>query len=529
MSYPGIHAASNPDKVAVVMARTGDSLSYRELEDRSCRFAQMMWEAGLRSGDHIAIFADNHIRYFEAFWAAMRSGLYFTTVNRFLTAEEAAYIVQDCGAQVLVASEAVRDVAVEMLPLIPNCPVRLMFDNAADGFESFETVVDQYPTDPLDEQPRGSLMLYSSGTTGKPKGIKRPLDGTQITDPDLIGAGLVGGLFGMSAESVYLSPAPLYHSAPLGFTTGTQSVGGTVVVLEKFDPQEALQAIEVHGVTHSQWVPTMFTRMLKLSEQERKKRDLSTHQVAIHAAAPCPVEVKRQMLDWWGPILHEYYAGTELNGFCYVGPDEWIAHPGTVGKPLIGTLHICDEDGTELPTGESGLIYFEREEQTFEYHRAPDKTRSSQHPDHPLWTTLGDVGRVDEDGFLYLTDRKAFMIISGGVNIYPQEIEDCLILHPEVTDVAVFGVPNEDFGEEVKAVVQPVEGATGDEQLAKRLLEFAREHIAGYKVPRSVDFLDELPRLPTGKLYKRLLRDEYWGGDTDSDATVSPIEQITDS
>ena len=529
MSYPGIHAATNPDKTAVVMARTGESLSYQELEERSCRFAQMMRDAGLRPGDHIAIFADNHIRYFETYWAAIRSGLYFTTVNRFLTAEEAAYIVEDCGAQVLVASTAVREVAIEMLPLIPNCPVRLMFGDSVEGFENFETTVEQYPAEPLDQQPRGSLMLYSSGTTGKPKGIKRPLDGSDISDPDLIGAGLVGGIFGMDTESVYLSPAPLYHSAPLGFTTGTQSVGGTVVVLEKFDPLEALEAIERYGVTHSQWVPTMFTRMLKLSEQDRSKNDLSTHRVAIHAAAPCPVEVKKQMLDWWGPILHEYYAGTELNGFCYVGPDDWIAHPGTVGKPLIGTLHICDEDGSELPTGESGLIYFEREEQTFEYHQAPDKTRSSQHPDNPLWTTLGDVGRVDEDGFLYLTDRKAFMIISGGVNIYPQEIEDCLILHPEVADVAVFGVPNEDFGEEVKAVVQPMDGARGDEPLAKRLTEFAREHIAGYKVPRSIDFMDELPRLPTGKLYKRLLRDAYWGADSDAGATVSPIEQITDS
>ena len=267
--------------------------------------------------------------------------------------------------------------------------------------------------------------------------------------------------------------------------------------------------------------------MLKLPEADRSSYDLSTHKVAIHAAAPCPVEVKHQMLKWWGPILHEYYAGTEGNGFCYVGPEEWIAHPGTVGKPLIGTIHICDEDGVEVEAGEPGLIYFEREEQAFEYHNAPDKTRSSQHPDNRFWTTLGDVGRVDQEGFLYLTDRKAFMIISGGVNIYPQEIEDCLILHPEVADVAVFGVPNADFGEEVKAVVQPVEGTKGTQKLERRLLDYAREHIAGFKVPRSVDFRDELPRLPTGKLYKRLLRDEYWGSDlTDQ---VSPIQRITES
>ena len=529
MSYPGAFVAEQPNKPAVVMARTGDTISYMELEQRSCQFAQMMWDAGLRPGDHVAIFADNHIRYFEAYWAAIRSGLYFTTVNRYLTAEEAAYIVNDCGAKVLVASEAVREVAIEMLPLISDCPVRLMFETDVDGYENYETAVEGYEQVPLGDEPRGSLMLYSSGTTGKPKGIKRPIDGSKIGDPDLIGSALVGGIFGMNQDSIYLSPAPLYHAAPLGFTTGTHSVGGTVVVMEKFDPKEALQVIEQHRVTHSQWVPTMFSRMLKLEREERESWDLSSHRIAIHAAAPCPVEVKKQMMDWWGPILHEYYAGTELNGFCYVGPEDWLAHPGTVGRPLIGTLHICDEDGIELPTGESGLIYFEREEQTFEYHEAPEQTQSSCHPDNPFWTTLGDVGRLDEEGFLYLTDRKAFMIISGGVNIYPQEIEDCLILHPEVADVAVFGVPNEDFGEEVKAVVQAIGEIEDEASLAGRLLGYARENLAGYKVPRSIDFRPELPRLPTGKLYKRLLRDEYWGVEDGSEGGISPIAQITDS
>ena len=262
MSYPGAFVAEQPNKPAVVMARTGDTISYMELEQRSCRFAQMMWDAGLRPGDHVAIFADNHIRYFEAYWAAIRSGLYFTTVNRYLTAEEAAYIVNDCGAKVLVVSEAVREVAIEMLPLISDCPVRLMFETDVDGYENYETAVEGYEQVPLGDEPRGSLMLYSSGTTGKPKGIKRPIDGSKIGDPDLIGSALVGGIFGMNQDSIYLSPAPLYHTAPLGFTTGTHSVGGTVVVMEKFDPKEALQVIEQHRVTHSQWVPTMFSRML---------------------------------------------------------------------------------------------------------------------------------------------------------------------------------------------------------------------------------------------------------------------------
>ena len=511
MSYPGTYSATDPDRPAVVMARDGQTRTFGELEARSCQFAQLMWAAGMRPGDNVTIFADNNIGYFDVFWAAMRSGLYLTTVNRYLTAEEAAYIVNDCGARMLVASPAVAATACDMLPLIGECDMRLMLDDAADGFEPFEDAIAAHPAEPLAEQPRGSAMLYSSGTTGRPKGIKRPLDGTSITDPDLLGAGLLGGIFGFGEGTRYLSPAPLYHSAPLSFTTGTQSVGGTAVVMDRFDAAEALSYIERYGITHSQWVPTMFSRMLKLPEAERSRHDLSSHQVAVHAAAPCPVEVKHEMISWWGPILHEYYAGTELNGFCYVSSQEWLERPGTVGKPLIGVIHICDDEGNELPVGEAGTIYFEREIPAFEYHNDPAKTAESRHGAHPLWSTLGDMGRVDDDGYLYLTDRKAFMIISGGVNIYPQEIEDRLVLHPKVADVAVFGVPNEDFGEEVKAVVQPMAGVESDDALASELLAYAREHLANYKVPRSVDFRDELPRHPTGKLYKRILRDEYWG------------------
>jgi fatty-acyl-CoA synthase len=315
----------------------------------------------------------------------------------------------------------------------------------------------------------------------------------------------------VEADSVYLSPAPLYHSAPIGFCTSMQSLGGTVVMMERFDALEALRALEKYAVTHSQWVPTMFSRMLKLPEQERTGFDLSAHRVAIHAAAPCPRKVKERMFGWWGPILHEYYGGTELNGLTYAGPQDWLAHPGTVGRAVMGTIHICDESGEELPTGEAGIVYFERDKVPFAYHKDPEQTRSAQHPKHPAWTALGDVGYVDEEGFLYLTDRASFMIISGGVNIYPQEIENELISHPKVEDVAVVGVPHADLGEEVKAVVQTVAGVEGDEALAEELMAYAREHLAAYKCPRSVDFERELPRLPTGKLYKRLLKDRYWG------------------
>jgi len=313
---------------------------------------------------------------------------------------------------------------------------------------------------------------------------------------------------------VYLSPAPLYHSAPLAFTAAVHSLGGTNVIMERFDPIEALELIERHRVTHSQWVPTMFVRMLKSPEADRTRFDLSSHEVAVHAAAPCPVEVKRQMIAWWGPIIHEYYGGTELNGMTYCTSEQWLAHPGTVGLPILGTLHICDAEGAELPVGAPGTIYFERDIEAFQYHGDPEKTKSSQHPANPLWTKLGDVGYVDDDGFLYLTDRESFMIISGGVNIYPQEIEDLLVLHPSVADVAVIGVPNADLGEEVKAVVQPDAGVVADDALVGELLEYAREHLAPYKVPRSIDFEEALPRLETGKLYKRLLRDRYWGDKT---------------
>jgi fatty-acyl-CoA synthase len=512
--YPGHHAQAFPDKAAVVSALAGEVITYAELDARSNQLAQLLWMQGLRRGDHIAIFMENHLRYFEVAWAAFRSGLYFTTVNRYLTAPEASYIVDDCGAKVLVSSRAVHEVAAEIPEHAPRCERFFVVDGlpdvGADRFEHYESTLKEYPAEPLAEEPLGELMLYSSGTTGRPKGIARPLASRPVSR-GLAMAMTLKGLFGAGADSIYLSTAPMYHSAPIGFCTAIQSLGGTVVMMEQFDGLEALRAMEKYKVTHTQWVPTMFSRMLKLEEATRNSFDLSAHQVAIHAAAPCPRKVKEEMFAWWGPILHEYYGGTEANGLTYVGPEDWLAHPGTVGRAVLGTIHICDEDGTELPTGEPGIVYFERKKSTFEYHKDPEKTRSAQHPKYPAWTALGDVGYVDEEGFLYLTDRASFMIISGGVNIYPQEIENELIMHPKVEDVAVIGVPHVEFGEEVKALVQPIAGVEADATLAKELIAFARESLAAYKCPRSIDFEDELPRLPTGKLYKRLLKDRYWG------------------
>jgi fatty-acyl-CoA synthase len=508
--YPGHWAQVTPDKPAIIMAGTDDSVTYGELNDRSIRLARVWQNAGLRPGDGVAMFMENQPRFLEVVWAALRSGLRITPVNRYLTAPEAAYIVNDCDAAAMVTSRAMAEVAAELVDLIPGCKLRLSVDGPVDGYDSYEDAIASVSAEPLDDEPLGQMMLYSSGTTGRPKGIVRPQPSRKATE----GLGPItgiGALFSINAESVYLSPAPIYHAAPLGFCMAATSLGGTVVLMGHFDPLDALAAIERHRCTHSQWVPTMFSRMLKLPEEDRTRFDLSSHQVAIHAAAPCPRPVKEAMFDWWGPIIYEYYGGSELNGLTFVSPQDWLAHPGTVGRPVMGVLHICDDDGNELPASEPGLVYFEQETRPFSYHKDEEQTKSSEHPVHGNWTALGDVGYVDEDGFLYLTDRATFMIISGGVNIYPREIEDVLVMHPQVDDVAVIGVPDPDMGEEVKAIVQLVAGTPESPELADELIAFARERLTHYKCPKSVDFDPALPRLPTGKLYKRVLRDRYWG------------------
>ena len=506
--YLADHARLTPDKPAMISADTGRAVTFAELNERSNRLAQFLYAQGLRRGDHIAVLMENNLAFMEPVWAAFRSGLYVTTINRYLPADEAAYIASDCGAKALITSYAKRDTAAELLDLIPNCPIRLMVGGVIPGWASYEDAVASCSPEPLAQEWMGDSMLYSSGTTGRPKGILRPLP--EITPAEGFETRQASNRYELSAQSVYLSPAPLYHAAPLAYVLTVQSFGGTVVMMERFDPEQALQLIEKHRVTHSQWVPTMFVRMLKLPPEVRTRYDLSSHKVAVHAAAPCPVEVKRQMIEWWGPILYEYYAGTEASGSTFITSEDWLKHPGSVGRAALGVLHICDEGGNELPVGETGLVYFEREAPTFEYHNDPAKTASARHPKHPNWNALGDVGYLDEDGYLYLTDRKAFMIISGGVNIYPQAIEDALVTHPKVADVAVFGVPDPEMGEAVKAVIEPAPGQTPSDDLAAELMTYARERLAHYMAPRSIDFIEEMPRLPTGKLYKRILRDAYW-------------------
>jgi long-chain acyl-CoA synthetase len=508
--YPGTYAALTPDKPAVIMGRSGEVVTYGELDERSARLAQLLYARGLRPGDKIALLAENHPRYYEVYWAALRSGLYLTAVNRYLAPAEAAYLINDSGATVCITTVQMATTAVPMLDLIPDCPIRLMMDGVEDGFESYEVALGTSSSAPLADQPRGTVMLYSSGTTGQPKGIERPLSGLQIDDPAaMVMAGLLRSMLGMTERSVYLCPAPLYHAAGLQWSAGTHELGGTVVVMEKFDAEQLLVLVEREAVTHTQVVPTMLVRLMKLAPEVRERYDLSSLECVVHAAAPCPVEVKHQVIAWLGPIVHEYFAATEGNGMTFISAADWLEHPGSVGRPMFGVPHVCDEDGRELPLGEPGLIYFEQEQASFEYHGDPEKTRASRHPEHDNWSALGDIGYLDADGYIYLTDRKAFTIISGGVNIYPAEIEACLIMHPQVTDVAVFGLPDPEMGEYVHAVVQPAEGVEGGTALAEELLQYAREHLARYKVPRVVDFRAELPRLPTGKLYKQGLRDEY--------------------
>jgi len=507
--YPGAFAPTTPDKPAVVMG-SGKMITYKELDDRSAQLAQLLHARGLRKGDHIAILAENHVRYFETYWAALRSGLYLTAVNRYLKADEAAYLVNDSGAVALIATAAMKTTASQLVDLSPQCSIRLMIDGTTAGFESYESAIAEFPAEPLEEQPRGEVMLYSSGTTGRPKGIERPLRDFTVDNPAAGGTSTIeSALLGMHRDSVYLCPAPLYHAAGLQWSAGAHEMGATLVVMEKFDAETFLRIVERERVTHVQVVPTMLVRLMKLDEVTRLKYDVSSLECVVHAAAPCPVDIKRQVIEWLGPIVDEYYAATEGVGFTFIKANDWIAHPGSVGRSIMGVPHICDEEGTELPPHESGILYFSDLPLAFKYHGDDSKTKATRHPHHDDWSSLGDVGYLDEEGYLYLTDRRAFTIISGGVNIYPAEIESCLVTHPAVLDVAVFGLPDHEMGEFVHAVIQPAPDVPASAELADELRAHVRESLANYKVPRSIDFVEELPRMPSGKLAKGPLRDEY--------------------
>jgi long-chain acyl-CoA synthetase len=498
VTHPRLHAAAHPDKPAVIMSDGSGSLTYGELELRTNRGAQLLRSLGIGRGETIAYWLPNCPEVFEVYWAGQRAGLYITPIATQLTGAEADYIIENSGAKLLVVSPEIHGLAA--LPPREGVTILTLEQwRAALGTQSSEPIADEAP---------GFHMVYSSGTTGRPKGIRLPLPQGDVTASHML-AELSASAYGTGPDTVYLSPAPLYHTAPLAYTTSTHRLGGTVVVMPRFDPEEALAAIERFRITHVQMVPTMFVRLLKLPEAVRTRYDLSSLRIVVHAAAPCPVPIKQAMMAWLGPIIHEYYGGSEGNGSTRIGPEEWLQKPGSVGKASWGTLHICDDEGNELPPGQQGIVYFEG---GWDFHYLGDeaKTRDSRNPRHPAWSALGDVGYVDADGYLFLTDRKSYMIITGGVNVYPQEVENLLITHPRVADAAVIGVPNADFGEEVKAVIQPLDPAEATPQFAAELIAFCRASLSPVKCPRSVDFDLALPRLDNGKLYKRLIKDRYW-------------------
>ncbi|MBB6226661.1 acyl-CoA synthetase (AMP-forming)/AMP-acid ligase II [Polymorphobacter multimanifer] len=493
-----------PDTPAVIMAGSGASLSYAELEARSNRVAHLLRSLGLVRGDTVALMLPNSLDFMALVWGAQRAGLVFVAMSTKLTADEAGYILADSGARVLFADPGLAAVAAPAAAHLP-AEARIAVGGDIPGFVPLDAALAPHPVSRIADESPGRDMLYSSGTTGRPKGVRGPLPEGELAAPDAL-LGLVAHLYGFRPGMRYLSPAPLYHAAPLRYCMAVHRFGGTVIVMERFEPETYLEAVARYQATHSQLVPTVFVRLLKLPEAARSAHDLSSLKVAIHAAAPCPVDVKHAMINWWGPIIHEYYSATEGAGFTALDSVEWLAHPGSVGKSLLGEIRVLGDGDEPLPPGQTGRIYFHGGP-GFSYHNDEAKTASVRN-DHGV--TFGDIGHVDADGYLYLTDRAAFMIISGGVNVYPQEAENVLTMHPEVADVAVFGVPDAEMGEAVKAVVQPRDMALAGPALEAELLAFVRSRLSHVKCPKSVDFLPELPRHDTGKLYKRLLKDSYW-------------------
>ena len=499
------HAITAAESPALII--DDDAISFGELYARSQRVAALLRTAGLRRGDGVALVLPNRQEFFEITWACQLSGLYYTAINTHFTPDEVAYVIDDSDAKAVFVDASMAGLAAHVRDTNAAVDVRIAIGGQLPGWQPYEealAAVGDAP--PLSD---GSEMLYSSGTTGRPKAVRRPLptDGNGSWAQSVLEMALTHR-YEMSPASVYLSPAPLYHAAGVNYTMAVNRVGAASIIMRKFDAESVLRLIETHRVTHAQFVPTMFVRMLKLPEAIRHKYDASRLQCVLHAAAPCPVDVKHRMMEWFGPVIHEYYGGTEGFAGTLIGPQEWLAHPGSVGIPMA-PVHVVGDDGEELPVGQSGELYFEGGPD-FQYFKDPAKTASVSNDRG--WRSLGDMGYVDADGYMYLTDRSTFTIVSGGVNIYPQEAENLLVMHPKLADAAVFGVPNDEFGEEVKAVVQPIGGLTPGPDLEAELIEYCRTHLAGYKCPRSIEFDPELPRDPNGKLYKRRIRERYWQG-----------------
>ncbi|AHH96768.1 acyl-CoA synthetase [Kutzneria viridogrisea] len=497
--------ARDQPELAAVVDPNGATLSYRELAAAADRYGRGLQAMGLRPGDSLVVLLPNGADLLAVFFATLQTGLHLVPVNWHLTGAEIAYIIGDSGAKAFIAHERFTETAVAAGAPVPKFSV-----GEIAGFQSLRELGAAEPVARPEIRTLGAPMLYTSGTTGRPKGVRRPLTGA---DPDEVpvAAKWFFGIFGLTPFDghVHLCGSPLYHTAVLNFVANSVQFGHTCVLMDRWDAEQMLLLVQQHRVTHSHMVPTQFRRLLALPEPVRRGYDVSSLRVAIHGAAPCPTEVKRQMLDWWGPVITEYYAATEGGGTS-ITAQEWLRKPGSVGLPWPGSVvKVLDERGEELPAGEIGTVYMRMGGSTFSYHGDEEKTRNSRVGD---LFTLGDMGYLDADGYLYLCDRRADMIITGGVNVYPAEVEGELVCHPKVADVAVFGIPHADWGEEVKAVVQPADGVSPGAELTAELLAYAGQRLARFKLPRSIDYLAELPRDPNGKLYKRKLRDPYWAG-----------------
>lgn len=502
-------AKTAPDTPALIMAESGETVTFAEMEKASNRGAQLLRSLGLQRGDCFALWSTNNARFHEITWSMQRSGLYMTPIPSKLKAAEAAYIVNDSGAKVLILDAKVNHaqaLAEEIATLCPGVEKVYALQGDFCDLERWETATAAMPDTEIADQSAGQPMIYSSGTTGRPKGVRKALPETPF---DQHNPPFYQALSPVEPATGYMTTAPMYHVGTLMMTLAEQQMGATIVLMEKFDPENLLIAVDRYKPRRSQFVPTMFVRLLKLPEEVRAKYDVSSLDLAIHSAAPCPVKIKLAMIEWFGPILFDIYGGTEGAGATVITSPEYLKKPGSVGRSVQGIIRICDEAGDELPVGETGTIFFETDAD-FSYYNDPEKTKESRNPKHPGWRTYGDIGHIDEDGYLFLSDRRAFMIISGGVNIYPQEAENALILHPKVEDVAVFGVPDADLGEVVKAVVQPRDWADAGPALAEELIAYCKGQLSTLKCPRTVDFEQALPRDITGKMMKRELKARYW-------------------
>lgn len=507
--HPFIHSTATPDKPAVIV---GDAtLTYAELDTFSRRLAAALFATGIARGDTIAIMTPNCTSFFVIAWAAQRSGLYYVPLGYHLRASEIAYVLADSGAKAFFVADKFAMQALEALAALKEKAPALLVgvgSRLADMPCFGEMIATQ--RQPLSGDVEGGDLLYTSGTTGRPKGVKRALDFAPLGS-DVRRVTRLRELFEMDQDTVFYTPAPVYHAAPLRFAMTVLRLGGTLVLTERFDPETALHVLVDHRVTHSQWVPTMFVRLLRLSDEQRAAYHAPAHRKAIHSGAPCSAQVKRGMIDWWGPILHEYYSGTESVGFTHVTSQEWLRHPGTVGRPWGCQIHVLGEDDIELAPGEIGNIYFEGKS-GLSYHNDAEKTRQAH--SRQGWATMGDIGHVNEDGYLFLSDRKNFVIVSGGVNIYPKEIEETIEANPDVFEAAVFGLPDPEYGEIVQAVVQLHEDCEASPDLAAALFAAVKAKLASYKCPKYLAFEKDFPRLPNGKLQKHVLRDRYkLGGD----------------